>query len=131
MKKSTTNNVAANKNEIGWKLVDNTVPIGPGVAHGKTYMKPFIPKISMNNLPIITLATGAKQNGTKKYGFKMIGAANSNGSLTANMTGIIEALPTAFSCLERINKMKIIGTINVAPVPPNSPMKFPKFSVNE
>ncbi|COF46723.1 Uncharacterised protein [Streptococcus pneumoniae] len=104
-------------------------PIGPGVAHGNTCIYPFIPNTLIKNLPKITFTIGAKQNGIRKYGFRTIGAANRRGSFTANITGTIDAFPTAFNCLDFIKRINIIGTIKVAPVPPNSPTKLPKFSV--
>lgn len=36
-----------------------------------------------------------------------MGAANSNGSLTAKLTGIKEAFPTAFNCLDLAKSRKI------------------------
>ncbi len=50
-----------------------------------------------------------------------MGAANNNGSLTAKLTGIKEAFPTAFNCLDLAKSKKIKGTTNVAPVPPIVP----------
>lgn len=43
----------------------------------------------MKNLPMRTLATRANRNGIK-YRLRMMGAANSSGSLTANITGTTE-----------------------------------------
>ena len=79
---------------------------------------------------IHTLAIGANKNGIRKYGFKIIGVANSNGSFTANETGINEALPTAFNCFDLANNMNRKGTTSVAPVPPIVPTKFPRPTVN-
>ena len=59
-----------------------------------------------------------------------MGAANNNGSLTAKLTGIKEAFPTAFNCLDLAKSKKIKGTTNVAPVPPIVPTKFPKPTVS-
>ena len=59
----------------------------------------------------------------------MIGAPNSSGSLTANITGINDALPIAFNCFDFMKNINRNGTIKVAPVPPSSPTKLPKFSV--
>ena len=45
----------------------------------------------------------------------MIGVAKSKGSLTAKLTGINDALPTAFNCFDLANSKKRYGTTSVAP----------------
>ena len=80
-------------------------------------------------MKIQTFAIGANRNGTKKYGFKIIGVAKSKGSLTAKLTGIKEALPTAFNCFDFAKRRNKKGTTNVAPVPPMVPTKLPKPTV--
>ena len=60
----------------------------------------------------------------------MIGVAKSKGSLTAKLTGINDALPTAFNCFDLANSKKRYGTTSVAPVPPIVPTKLPRPTVN-
>lgn len=76
------------------------------------------------------MTIGVTKNGTKKYGFNIIGVANNKGSFTAKQTGTTEALPTAFNCFYFANNKNINGTIKVAPVPPIVPTKFPRPTVN-
>src|SRR5699024_12269226 len=100
--------------DIGWNPVANTVPIGPGVAQGRTYINPFIPSTLIKNLQINTFTTGEIMNGIKKYGFNTIGAANSKDSFTANIKGTTEVRTTAFNCLNFFKKKKIKNTIKIA-----------------
>ena len=57
-------------------------------------------------------------NGTNSTGFRTIGAPKRIGSLTAKQTGMIEALPTARSCLDFAMKAHMAANMSVAPVPP-------------
>ena len=98
--------------------VPKTMPIGPGVVHGRLAKKLFIPRVSTKNLKIQTLTIGARMKGMKKTGFKTIGAPNKIGSLTPKKVGTTEARPIALLRFDLHNHMNMKGTTNVAPVPP-------------
>ena len=48
----------------------------------------------------------------------MIGAPNKIGSLTENVPGIKEAVPTAFNCFDLAKNIKMYAKTSVEPVPP-------------
>ena len=60
---------------------------------------------------------GAKTKGTKKMGFKTMGAPKRNGSLTPKQTGTAEARPTARISLDFARKANMKQMTRVAPVP--------------
>ena len=94
------------------------IPIGAGIVQGIVATILFIPSVVTKNLNMQMLTIGVKTNGTKKTGFMIIGAPNKIGSLTENVTGMNDALPTALFCFDLAKSKKMKAKTNVDPVPP-------------